>query len=179
MRRPQARAPRRYREFAGPRSRHPTPKSAPTSNKEPSSRLLCMPQALGIATRRRPSFSNIPDTDTDIRRPISLLCLFPRPTSPRPSTHGQTDGRYASLTSRDRHALRCRNPYRSMHPFSVLTLGIFVAGYITARWDLVTRLYELAIFAWDNGVVVSLAHRFRCNVSSDLTRLSFSGPPSN
>ncbi len=44
-----------------------------------------------------------------------------------------------------------------MHPFSVLTLGIFVAGYITARWDLVTRLYELAIFAWDHGVVVSLS----------------------
>lgn len=42
-----------------------------------------------------------------------------------------------------------------MHPFSVLTLGIFVAGYITARWDLVTRLYELAVFAWDHGVVVS------------------------
>lgn len=41
-----------------------------------------------------------------------------------------------------------------MHPFSVLTVGIFVAGYITARWDLVTRLYELAIFAWENGVVV-------------------------
>ena len=41
-----------------------------------------------------------------------------------------------------------------MHPFSVLTLAIFVAGYITARWDLVTRLYELAIFAWDHGVVV-------------------------
>ncbi|KAJ5574045.1 N-acetylglucosaminyl transferase component [Penicillium hispanicum] len=40
-----------------------------------------------------------------------------------------------------------------MHPFSILTLGIFVAGYITARWDLVTRLYELAIFAWDHGVV--------------------------
>ncbi|MCJ1366909.1 phosphatidylinositol N-acetylglucosaminyltransferase subunit gpi1 [Acarospora aff. strigata] len=40
-----------------------------------------------------------------------------------------------------------------MHPFSVLTLGIFVAGYITARWDLVTRLYELAIFAWDHGVL--------------------------
>ena len=45
-----------------------------------------------------------------------------------------------------------------MHPFSILTLGIFVAGYITARWDLVTRLYELAIFAWDHGVVVC---RFR------------------
>lgn len=44
-----------------------------------------------------------------------------------------------------------------MHPFSVLTVSIFVAGYITARWDLVTRLYELAIFAWDNGVVVSLS----------------------
>ena len=43
-----------------------------------------------------------------------------------------------------------------MHPFSILTLGIFVAGYITARWDLVTRLYELAIFASDHGVVVSL-----------------------
>lgn len=42
-----------------------------------------------------------------------------------------------------------------MHPFSVLTLGIFVAGYITARWDLVTRLCELAIFAWEYGVVVS------------------------
>jgi phosphatidylinositol glycan class Q protein len=44
-----------------------------------------------------------------------------------------------------------------MHPFSILTLAIFVAGYITARWDLVTRLYELAIFAWDHGVVVVLA----------------------
>ena len=42
-----------------------------------------------------------------------------------------------------------------MHPFSILTLGIFIAGYITARWDLVTRLYELAIFAADHGVVVS------------------------
>lgn len=42
-----------------------------------------------------------------------------------------------------------------MHPFSSLTIGIFVAGYITARWDLVTRLYELSIFAWDHGVVVS------------------------
>ena len=42
-----------------------------------------------------------------------------------------------------------------MHPFSILTLAIFVAGYITARWDLVTRLYDLAIFAWDHGVVVS------------------------
>lgn len=44
-----------------------------------------------------------------------------------------------------------------MHPFSILTLAIFVAGYITARWDLVTRLYELAIFAWDHGVVVGPA----------------------
>lgn len=43
-----------------------------------------------------------------------------------------------------------------MHPFSVVTLAIFVAGYITARWDLVTRLYELAIFAADHGVVVSI-----------------------
>ena len=42
-----------------------------------------------------------------------------------------------------------------MHPFSVVTVVIFVAGYITARWDLVTRLYELAIFAVDRGVLVS------------------------
>lgn len=46
-----------------------------------------------------------------------------------------------------------------MHPFSILTLGIFVAGYITARWDLVTRLYELAIFAAEYGVVV----RYGCS----------------
>lgn len=39
-----------------------------------------------------------------------------------------------------------------MHPFSTLTLAIFVAGYITARWDLVTRLLELTIFAWEKGV---------------------------
>ncbi|KAF2444198.1 phosphatidylinositol glycan, class Q [Karstenula rhodostoma CBS 690.94] len=44
-----------------------------------------------------------------------------------------------------------------MHPFSILTLGIFVAGYSTARWDLVNRLYELAIFAWDHGVVTRTA----------------------
>ncbi|KAI0399452.1 N-acetylglucosaminyl transferase component [Xylaria palmicola] len=44
-----------------------------------------------------------------------------------------------------------------MHPFSTLTLAIFVAGYITARWDLVTRLYELAIFAWVNGVILRIA----------------------
>jgi hypothetical protein len=47
-----------------------------------------------------------------------------------------------------------------MHAFSILTLGIFVAGYSTARWDLVTRLYELAIFAWDHGVVTRTAKAF-------------------
>ncbi|KAI8278558.1 N-acetylglucosaminyl-phosphatidylinositol biosynthetic protein gpi1 [Colletotrichum sp. SAR11_57] len=47
-----------------------------------------------------------------------------------------------------------------MHPLSVLSLGIFVAGYITARWDLVTRLYELAIFAWNYGVVTRAAKGF-------------------
>lgn len=57
-----------------------------------------------------------------------------------------------------------------MHPFSILTLGIFVAGYITARWDLVTRLYELAIFAWDHGVVVRLAGRRDLTPRSDLAR---------
>jgi phosphatidylinositol glycan class Q protein len=47
-----------------------------------------------------------------------------------------------------------------MHPFSTLTIGIFVAGYITARWDLVTRLYELAIFAWEYGVLTRAAKGF-------------------
>lgn len=47
-----------------------------------------------------------------------------------------------------------------MHAFSIVTLGIFVAGYSTARWDLVTRLYELAIFAWDHGVVTRAAKGF-------------------
>ena len=41
-----------------------------------------------------------------------------------------------------------------MHQIPLLTLSIFVAGYITARWDVATRLYELAVFAWDKGVVV-------------------------
>jgi hypothetical protein len=47
-----------------------------------------------------------------------------------------------------------------MHAFSIVTLGIFVAGYSTARWDLTTRLYELAIFAWDRGVVIRAAKGF-------------------
>ncbi|KAI1479654.1 Gpi1-domain-containing protein [Daldinia eschscholtzii] len=47
-----------------------------------------------------------------------------------------------------------------MHPFSILTLAIFVAGYITARWDLVTRLYELAVFAWDKGVIARATQGF-------------------
>jgi len=47
-----------------------------------------------------------------------------------------------------------------MHAFSIVTLGIFIAGYSTARWDLVTRLYELAIFAWDHGVVTRTAKGF-------------------
>jgi hypothetical protein len=47
-----------------------------------------------------------------------------------------------------------------MHAFSILTIGIFVAGYSTARWDLVTRLYELTIFAWDHGVVARAAKGF-------------------
>lgn len=47
-----------------------------------------------------------------------------------------------------------------MHPFSVLAIGIFAAGYITARWDLVTQLYELAIFAWDHGVWTRAAKGF-------------------
>lgn len=47
-----------------------------------------------------------------------------------------------------------------MHPVSIVTFGIFFAGYITARWDLVTRLYELAIFAWEHGVITRAARGF-------------------
>lgn len=47
-----------------------------------------------------------------------------------------------------------------MHAFSIVTLGIFVAGYSTARWDLVTRLYELSIFAWEHGVIARTAKGF-------------------
>lgn len=47
-----------------------------------------------------------------------------------------------------------------IHPFSSLTIGIFVAGYITARWDLVNQLYELSIFAWERGVVFRAAKAF-------------------
>lgn len=58
-----------------------------------------------------------------------------------------------------------------MHPFSALALGIFVAGYITARWDLVTRLYDLAIFAWDHGVVVRMMAPPLLDTPSDTTTL--------
>jgi len=54
-----------------------------------------------------------------------------------------------------------------MHPFSLLTGGIFVAGYITARWDLVTRLYELALFAWDHGVVVGESVNHYCTAKAN------------
>ncbi|SPO04427.1 related to N-acetylglucosaminyl-phosphatidylinositol biosynthetic protein gpi1 [Cephalotrichum gorgonifer] len=49
-----------------------------------------------------------------------------------------------------------------MHAFSILAWAIFVAGYITARWDLVTRLRELGIFAWEYGVVARAAKAFGC-----------------
>ncbi len=47
-----------------------------------------------------------------------------------------------------------------MRAFSIVTIAIFVAGYSTARWALATRLYELAIFAWDRGVVFRAAQGF-------------------
>jgi len=57
-----------------------------------------------------------------------------------------------------------------MHQIPLLTFSIFVAGYITARWDLATRLYELAVFAWDKGVVVC------CRTGSrDILTLMMSG----
>ena len=46
-----------------------------------------------------------------------------------------------------------------MHPLGIF-LAIFVAGYITARWDLITQLIELAIFAYEHGVVNRAAKGF-------------------
>lgn len=47
-----------------------------------------------------------------------------------------------------------------MRLFSLVALAVFVAGYSTARWALVTRLYELVLFAWDYGVVIRAAKGF-------------------
>lgn len=46
-----------------------------------------------------------------------------------------------------------------MHPLGIFT-AIFVAGYITARWDLITQLIELGIFAYEHGVVTRAAKGF-------------------
>ncbi|KAH8148796.1 uncharacterized protein LAJ45_07139 [Morchella importuna] len=37
----------------------------------------------------------------------------------------------------------------------LLAILVFIAGYITARFSLITQAVELAYFAWDNGVVVN------------------------
>jgi phosphatidylinositol N-acetylglucosaminyltransferase subunit Q len=47
-----------------------------------------------------------------------------------------------------------------MHPISVLTFAIFFLGYATARFDLIIRLYELALFAYDRGVITRAAKGF-------------------
>ncbi|KAG9859428.1 hypothetical protein KCV05_g178, partial [Aureobasidium melanogenum] len=59
-----------------------------------------------------------------------------------------------------RHAPQLISSLDYLHHFSLGSgrlaakrARIIRTGYITARWDLVTRLYELAIFAWDKGVI--------------------------
>ena len=90
------------------------------------------------------------------RRPGQQFKPCYHPNSPRRRLRQQQHPRTRVLDLADLRNVPDLSAQRdSMHPFSILTLGIFVAGYITARWDLVTRLYELAIFAWDYGVVVS------------------------
>ncbi|KAK6345125.1 phosphatidylinositol N-acetylglucosaminyltransferase subunit gpi1 [Orbilia javanica] len=39
-----------------------------------------------------------------------------------------------------------------MHPSLTLTFIVFVAGYITARFSLVSRAFEFLVFAWESGV---------------------------
>ncbi|KAK6543162.1 phosphatidylinositol N-acetylglucosaminyltransferase subunit gpi1 [Orbilia ellipsospora] len=38
-----------------------------------------------------------------------------------------------------------------MHPSLTLTFIVFVAGYITAQFSLISRAFELLVFAWENG----------------------------
>lgn len=38
----------------------------------------------------------------------------------------------------------------------LLVIVVFISGYITARFSLITQAIDLAYFAWDHGVVVSL-----------------------
>lgn len=38
----------------------------------------------------------------------------------------------------------------------LLAIVVFISGYITARFSLITQAIDLAYFAWDHGVVVSL-----------------------
>lgn len=40
----------------------------------------------------------------------------------------------------------------------VLTIVVFIAGYITARFSLITQAIDLSYFAWDHGVLVRLFH---------------------
>ncbi|CZT15351.1 uncharacterized protein RCC_01213 [Ramularia collo-cygni] len=47
-----------------------------------------------------------------------------------------------------------------MHPVSILTVFIFLAGYISARWDLFQQLIELSVFAWDHSVITRAAKGF-------------------
>lgn len=45
---------------------------------------------------------------------------------------------------------------RTDHGRRLLAILVFIAGYITARFSLITQAIDLAYFAWDHGVVVSV-----------------------
>ena len=108
--------------------------------------LPCTLRRKGCTCERRPACLY---TSTPLSPPPASVSRFATLGLPFPDHARSPISAYVSTLG------SCGNDHwRFMHPFSVLTLGIFVAGYITARWDLVTRLYELAIFAWDHGVVV-------------------------
>ncbi|RPA76049.1 Gpi1-domain-containing protein [Ascobolus immersus RN42] len=70
-----------------------------------------------------------------------LLPSFPR----HPSTNAPSLSRPAA------------NHQRPFYPLltigSLLAVVIFVAGYITARYSIVSKVIELVCFSWDNGVV--------------------------
>lgn len=61
-----------------------------------------------------------------------------------------------------------------MYPSAVvLSVGVFVAGWISARYDLPLRLYELALFAWYHDVLVRSVYGF---AGLSLFFVAFAGP---
>ncbi|KAK7445551.1 N-acetylglucosaminyl transferase component [Colletotrichum acutatum] len=138
--------------------------ATPTDSNHRTKPVLARPSSSSKSSPRHLESSLRPHDPFQASTPLFPPALVPQ--SPPPSLQSDAQSRSFpprhTSTSPWRQASACtiQENNDSMHPLSVLSLGIFVAGYITARWDLVTRLYELAIFAWDYGVITRAAKGF-------------------